>query len=232
MTWGLRFVFFLEARLVPYKVPLRTARTFGRCGGLLKRHCQTVRGTIVTPWISDHVRQHADHSRLIPAMFFDRGVCFGPAQRKKLTNLFEIVCVLLGVPSRPKTVRLPFGPPIFHPSQIFRGYDGASIDISQQSSILFRIQLLFADPILFTFSLKLVPSADQRLVPDINDGIIDNTDVGIGINNEISVGSTGGMIRKKLQSCLAKRSTTTRVAFFAASSPPSGLTYWTKSPNR
>ena len=94
---------------------------------------------------------------------------------------------MLGVPLRPKTVRLPFGPPIFQPSQIFWGYDGASVRIPQESSILFRILLLFAYPILFTFSLKPIPSADQRLVPNINDGIISNIDVGISINNGIIV---------------------------------------------
>ena len=95
-----------------------------------------------------------------------------------------------------------------------------SIHISQQSSILLRIQLLITDPILFTFSLEFVPSADQRLVPDINDRIIDDTDVGIGINNGVRrIDGWGDAQEAAVMS--RKAVDTTRVACLAASSPPS-----------
>src|SRR5215813_4094929 len=94
---------------------------------LIKRHCQTVRGTIVIPWISERARHYPDHSRFIPLMLFDRGVCLVPALRKNLTNLFEIVWFMFGVPLRPKTGRLAFGPPNFQDLQIFWGYGGSSV---------------------------------------------------------------------------------------------------------
>src|SRR5262249_3993579 len=109
-----------------------------------------------------------------------------PALGEKLTNLLEIICFMFRVPLRPKTVRLPFGPPLFHSTQIFCGYGGAPLRLPQESSIFVRILLLVTYPILFTLPLKLVPAADQRLVPNINDGIISNIDVGISINSGIS----------------------------------------------
>jgi hypothetical protein len=107
-------------------------------------------------------------------MLFNRSVRLLPAQRENLTDLFEIVCVMFGVPLGPEAARLAFGPPTLQNSQIFWGYDGLTGRIPQESSILFRTPLLFAYPILFTFSLKPIPSADQRFVPNINDGIIGN----------------------------------------------------------
>src|SRR6516225_11823881 len=105
---------------------------------LIKGHCQTVGRTIETPWVPDGIRDYADHSRFIPALFFDGSVRLGPAPREKLTNLFEIICIMLSVPSRPRIVGAAFGPPTFHPRQIFWRYGGATLRIPQESTILHR----------------------------------------------------------------------------------------------
>ena len=52
---------------------------------------------------------------------------------------------------------------------------------------MFRILLLFAYPILCTFSFKLIPSTDQCFVSNINDGIINNSDSVISIHSGIII---------------------------------------------
>ena len=120
-------------------------------------------------------------------MFFDRGVCFVPTARTKRTNLFEMVCIMSGVPQCPKTIRVAFGPPIFDPNKILQWYGRATVGVPQETPVLFRILLLFAYPILCTFSFKLIPSADQRFVSNINDGIINNSDSVICIRSGIII---------------------------------------------
>jgi hypothetical protein len=108
---------------------------------LIERHCQTVGCTIETPWLPGGIRNYADHSRFIPALFFDGSVRLSPAPREKLTNLFEIICIMLSVPSCPRIVGVAFGPPTFYFRQIFWRYGGATLHIPQEGTILFRIVL-------------------------------------------------------------------------------------------